>query len=115
MNGTVSPAATVNSPTVLKFSPCDLDRRAQQHHVGPGDGAERAVGQAADPRHDGAVAEARRPAPCTSSRGRDSPATMRTRSEVSLRSGMKSISGHGAVVGLEPRFQDQRVVAILPA
>ena len=45
-------------------------------------------------------------------RGRESPRTRRTTSELLPRGGMKSISGDGAVGGLEVGLEDQRVIAV---
>ena len=57
-NGTVSPAATSNSPTVVQVLAVQRHRRAQHDHVRSGDRAQRAVVEPADPRHDRAVVEA---------------------------------------------------------
>ncbi len=57
-NGTVSPAATSNSATVVRSSPCSARRRVQHHHVRTRDRAQRPVLQARDPGHRAAVVEA---------------------------------------------------------
>ena len=57
-NGTLSPAATVNSPMVFMSSPRRETGVLKQEHVWSGDGAQHPVLQSADPGNGAAVVEA---------------------------------------------------------
>ncbi len=91
----------------------EADRRAQHHHVRPGDGAKRFVLQFRDPGNDGAVTEPQQhlgahvhAAALADNKAYDVRMRATRRHEVDQRC--------GAVTVFEPRFQDQRVVAIAP-
>ena len=111
---TVSPAATVKSPTVLKFSPCERDRRAQHHHVGTGDRRAACRRRCASPR-----ARSRRSRSAGSARRAmatrpRSPTTRRTRLRMRFARRHEVDQRRRAFGGLEARLQDQRVGPVAP-
>ena len=87
-----------------------MHRRAQHHHVRPGDGAQRAVLELRHPRHDGAVAKPQDQLGAhrhLAARADDEPHDVRM-----VGSGRHEIDQRRGAVGcLEMRFEDQRVRA----
>ena len=106
---TVSPAATVKSPTVLRFSPRIRRRRVQDRHVGAGDGAHASRRRCASPTARSRRSRSAGSARCATRRGPRSPTTRRSRCGVVLARRHEVDQRRGAVVGLEAGFEDQRV------
>ena len=91
-----------------------LDRRAEAERVGTGDRDPRVVDRGA-PRGRSCRSRSGSRARSASARSPSRPSTMRTMSGASPRGGMKSIARTRALVGLEDRLEDQRVVPVAAA